>query len=383
MGRRKGPTISDVAKAAGVARSTVSHVFNGTAPISDATKDRVIRAALRLGYVPRRQRRKGPNPRQVVIFKNMILGPRQEAWSTSHEDLAEAILAAAYPVLRDQGVDVWIVPFEGDEVANGIDERYLTGFAGALVIDSSTRNFSAFPDIPLPTVLAYCTAEAKPVLSVVPDNFRGGYEATRHLIRHGRRRIAFVSGPMHWSASHDRLNGYVTALHEFGLEHDPALTASGDWSVESGARAVEQLLGAASFDGLFVANDLMAVGAVRALKQTGLRVPEDVAVVGFDNRNVACLTEPALTTVQLPLGNIGRRAALELLDLISQGDRGDETSASRIQIHCPLVVRESCGCGLQGERLIESTIAIGGTCDGAPSLLGADREVAPKEQPER
>ena len=348
-----------------MARSTVSHVFNGTAPISQATAERVIQAALRLGYVPRSQRRRGPNSRQVVIFKNMIPGPRQEAWSTSHEDLAEAILAAAYPVFRDQGVDVWIVPFEGDEVANGIHQRYLTGFAGALVIDSSTRSFSAFPDIPLPTVLAYCTAEAKPVLSVVPDNFRGGYEATRHLIRHGRKQIAFISGPMHWSASHDRLTGYMTALHEFGLQHDPALIASGDWSVESGFRAVGELLSAVSFDALFVANDLMAVGAVQALRQAGLRVPEDVAVVGFDNRNVACFTDPPLTTVQLPLGNIGRRAALELLRLIKQGDRGDETSASRIQIHCPLVVRQSCGCGLPGEGRVDEAAAVAGSCDGA------------------
>ena len=336
-------TIRDVAQAAGVAVSTVSHVFNGTAPISVQTRQRVLEAAARLGYVPRGRRRGAARRRQVVIFKNVIPAPSEEGWSLQHEDLAEAVLVAAYRVLKERGVDVWVVPFERDQVADGVDPVYLSGFAGALVIDSSVSTFSSFPDIPLPTVLAYCIAEAKPLLSVVPDDFRGGYEATRHLIRLGRRCIGFVSGPREWLVCKERLNGYLAALHEFGIVADERLMAGGDWSVESGERAAEEILARAQVDALFVANDLMALGAMRALRRHGLRIPDDVAVVGYDNRAVAALADPPLTTVQLPLGNIGRRAAQELLRLIEGGPPQDNAPASRVQIHCPLVIRESCG----------------------------------------
>lgn len=337
-------TIRDVAEAAGVALSTVSHVFNGTAPISEGTRQRVLQAAARLGYVPRRRRRNGSNRQQVVIFKNVIPAADEEGWSFQHEDLAEAIVVAAYRVFKERGVDVWVVPFEKDEVAQGIDPSYYTGFSGALVVDSSVSSFSSLPELPLPTVLAYCIAEAKPVLSVVPDDFRGGYEATRHLIRLGRRRIGFVSGPTGWIVCKERHSGYLAALHEFGLEADEAREASGDWSVESGRQAAAAILERGSdVDALFVANDLMALGAIRALRERGLRVPEDVAVVGYDNRAVAAVADPPLTTVQLPLGNIGRRAAQELLRLMERRPAHADTPASRVQIHCPLVIRDSCG----------------------------------------
>ena len=336
-------TIRDVAEAAGVSLSTVSHVFNGTAPISAATRQRVLRAAARLGYVPRSRRRNGSGRRQVVIFKNVIPAPTEEGWSLQHEDLAEAIVVAAYRVFKERGVDVWVVPFERDEVAKGIDPVYFAGFSGALVVDSSVSSFASLPEMPLPTVLAYCMAEDPPLPSVVPDDFRGGYEATRHLIRLGRRRIGFVSGPPDWIVCKERHSGYMAALHEFGIEPDMAWQASGDWSIESGRLAVKAILSRAAVDALFVANDLMALGAIRALREHGLRVPEDVALVGYDNRAVASIADPPLTTVQLPLGNIGRRAAQELLRLMDRRPPHEETPASRIQIHCPLVIRDSCG----------------------------------------
>lgn len=335
-------TVRDVARVAGVSPSTVSHVFNGTAPISDETKQLVLNAARQLGYVPRSLRNKWGERRRVVVFRKVDLTRTDNKDYLLLEDLAEPIYLGAYRYFKDRGYETWIVPYENeDELSRVTCDRFI-GFSGALVVSDTVQTFPEFPDLPLPTMLAYCSAKSRPYLSVVPDDYRGGYDATRHLIQLDHRRIAYVNGPPDWIASKERFQGYLAALQEAGLSFDPALTEQGDWSVQSGREATERLLARTDFTAIFFANDLMAFGGLEALKKKGLSVPDDVAIIGFDNRAIASWSDPPLTTMQLPLENIGRRAAVELVRLIEEPDDAP-TSLYRIQEHCPLVVRASCG----------------------------------------
>jgi len=347
-------TIRDVARLAGVSPSTVSHVLNGTAPISEETKQLVMRAVRQLGYVPRSLQKNWGERRRVVILRKVSWIRSRDGDQILLDDLAEPIYLAAYRFFKEKGYESWIFPYEDDNELNRITAEQLVGFAGALVVSDTVQAYSEFPDLALPTMLAYCSAKSRPYLSVVPDDYRGGYDATRHLIELGHRRIAYINGPADWIASKERLQGYLAALQEAGLTPDPKLIERGDWSMESGKEATERLLSRTRFTAVFYANDIMAFGGLQILKKRGLSVPGDVAVVGFDNRAIACWCDPPLTTVQLPLENIGRRAALELIRLIEE--HGEvSTSLYRIQEHCPLVIRASCGGGTAVRAASSST----------------------------
>ncbi len=175
------------------------------------------------------------------------------------------------------------------------------------------------------------------VYYVDADNVGGARAATELLIKRGARRIATITGPMDMAVGHDRLAGYRAALAAHGIESDPYLIASGDFSVEGGAKAMTRLLEQSpDVDAVFCASDPTAMGALQALAELGRRVPDDVAVVGFDDVNEAALTTPALTTVHQPIQDMGRTMAQVLLDRIS----GQNPAAATV-LPVRLVRRES------------------------------------------
>lgn len=339
-------TIRDVAKKADVACSTVSHVFNGTAPISEETRLRVLQAAETLGYVPKTFR----NPRRsmtrrVIMFKRVGRGNMAEL-EDGPEDFADPIMASAFKTLKMNGYGVWMLPHSDDEMETCIRSINMTDFSGALVVDNVYESFSNFPLLPLPTVLAYCETQSHDRLSVVPDDFRGGFDATKHLIELGHRRIAFLNGPPDWFACQARYQGYTAALKAFDIPLDTGLVANGNWTVEAGHEGMAAILQKQAVTAVFAANDLLAIGVIQAITAKGLTVPDDVAVIGFDNRLFAKYVDPPLTTMNLPLNTIGERAALELIRIIRTAPNHNN-HISRIQIHCPLVVRQSCGAQLR------------------------------------
>ncbi|HIC88761.1 MAG TPA: LacI family transcriptional regulator, partial [Anaerolineae bacterium] len=175
---------------------------------------------------------------------------------------------------------------------------------------------------------------------VGPDDCYGARLAVEHLVRLGHRRIAFINGPEGWEASANRLAGYRDALTMHGLPFDPTLVCSGMWEVRDGYRAIRDLMVLPDPPtAIFAGNDFMAIGAIYALRDAGLRVPEDLAVVGYDDREVASLVRPALTTVTLPCYEMGQAAARLLLSQL--GDQEKPAIAERVRGR--LVVRESCG----------------------------------------
>ena len=201
--------------------------------------------------------------------------------------------------------------------------------------------------------------ENTPWISV--DNRMGSYEATRHLIRLGHRRIAHIQGPLKYQVSHDRYEGYCEALNDFGISLDPSLVREGDFEPPSGrvcANAFFDLPVDRRPTAIFAGSDYMANGAITAAEQRGLRVPEDIAVVGFDDNLTSAHMEPALTTVRQPFYEMGRRASEILLALVdaprpvnglNRNGRVSEVPSTiffesiRIKMPTSLIVRASCG----------------------------------------
>jgi len=326
----------DVAERAGVSVATVSHVINQTRPVSDELRRRVLAAMDELGYHPnalaRSLRQKRTSTLGLIIpdtnnpyFAEVARGVEQVAFE---RDFTVILCHSDYNPERElQYVDVlyakraagviWIPATENCEAA----ER-LTGYGVPLIVlDRRT------PEVQCPSVLA--------------DNFRGGYAATEHLITLGHRRIGCIARPVGLSHSQDRILGYQSALRDYGLPLDEALIAKGGFRLENGRQAAFYL-----FDlnppptALFAYNDIMAIGALRAAHERGLRVPQDFSIVGFDDIPQAAFTCPALTTVSQPKLDMGRRGAELLFDLIEGKRPPTETD---VPLEVRLVVRESTG----------------------------------------
>lgn len=176
--------------------------------------------------------------------------------------------------------------------------------------------------------------------SVVIDDRHGAHLAVEHLAKIGHRRIAFINGPKGWDASANRLDGYGEALNRAGLAFNPELLKEGDWEVQSGYRAAKKLLTLPQPPtAIFAANDLMALGAIYAIEDSGMRVPEDIAVVGYNDREIASISRPTITTVAIPFYDMGRVSAKLLLNLIYH----EVESGEPIKMRGKLIVRESCG----------------------------------------
>jgi DNA-binding LacI/PurR family transcriptional regulator len=176
--------------------------------------------------------------------------------------------------------------------------------------------------------------------SVVPDDHYGATLAVRHLISLGHRRIAYINGPENWHNSRTRYVGYKDELESQNILIDSVLVQPGDWELESGYNATQNLL---SLDdpptSIFAANDLMALGAVYAIQDGGLNVPKDIAVVGYDNRDFAKIVRPKLTTVVMPVYEMGRVATEALLEQIAEGREEME----EIKVRGELIIRDTCG----------------------------------------
>jgi DNA-binding LacI/PurR family transcriptional regulator len=191
-----------------------------------------------------------------------------------------------------------------------------------------------------PYVFVYRLFNGTYANSVLLDDRYGARLAVEHLVNLGHSRIALINGPHDWNSSIERLAGYRDVLEQYGLSFDPTLVAEGTWEVQSGYPAVKKFLGLPDRpSAIFAANDLMALGAIYAIQDAGLSVPEDVAVVGYDDREIASLSKPTITTVCPPSFEMGKLAAQLMLDrLENQNEMQDP-----IRVQGKLIIRESCG----------------------------------------
>ncbi|ALV38109.1 LacI family DNA-binding transcriptional regulator [Streptomyces sp. CdTB01] len=313
------PTLEAVAERAGVSRATVSRVVNGGSGVREALVEKVRRAVEELGYVPNQAARTLVTRRTGAVA---VIAAEPETEVFTNPFFAEQLLGISRELAaHDHQLVLLLTEEAADYERVG---RYLAGghVDGAVLF--SLHNDDPLPEIVrrvgIPTVFGgrpgWPGAEAdRSLLYVDSDNRGGAREAVNHLISLGRGRIATITGPMDQVASVDRLDGY----HDMLMDADPRLIVEGDFSEPGGARAMTALLDRApELDAVFVASDLMALGALRVLRERGYRVPEDVAVVGFDDMaKVAEHTDPPLTTVRQDIEEMGRlmvRLLLRSLD---------------------------------------------------------------------
>jgi len=326
-------TIRDVAAAAGVSPATVSRVLNMKEDVADDLRRRVLAAVSELGY-----RRNGP-ARSLRTRATLVIGliisditnPFFTAVVRGVEDVAQ--LAGYSVVLANADEDV-------SKESRYLEVAAAEQMAGVLLTPASSKltSIEVLRERNIPVVTIDRRLANSPVDSVTVNNRQAAQAAAAHLISQGCQRIGFVAGPVAINTGSSRLAGYRAALKAAGRPDDAALVAYADFRTEGGYAATRQLIASGSpLDGLLISNNLMTVGGMQAIAEAGLRVPDDIAVVGFDDANWATALRPPLTVVTQPTYDIGRIAAELLLRRIN----GESFPPKRVVLQAELVERGS------------------------------------------
>ena len=334
------PNIYDVAKRARVSVATVSAVLNETAFVSPNLKARVRSAVAALGYQPNLLARSMAKQRTQTLgmivpdianpfFPEVVRG----AEDTAHAAGYTLLIASSDNDLKKE--ERYLQLF----LAKRVDGVILTKAPGKMPVDLQR----ALTKAGVPVVLLARTVPGFATDVVELDDKGAAYEGVTHLLRLGYQRVGLIGGLRGASTSRRRLDGYKAALRDAGLPLDPALVTEGDFRVESGYRAGLDLLKERP-DAVFIANYLMTVGFMQALRQYRLRCPEDVAVVTCDDYPWMDSFSPRLTTIDLPKRELGAAAAQLLVDRIARKSGGIRT----VKLKNAMRVRESCGCALRG-----------------------------------
>jgi LacI family transcriptional regulator len=333
-------TLEEIAKLAGVSRSTVSRVVNDHPSVRDRVREQVWEVIRETGYQPHAA------ARSLVTRRTHIIGVIiPEAVTTLFTDpFFPHLLCGITQTCNTQRYHL-ILSLLNDPA--GPEEMYRrvvrSGHLDGVIVASTRMDdplISKLLEDRFPFVMVGRHPDER-VSYVDVDNVAAARMAVEHLIRLGHQRIATITGPMSMPWSEDRLDGYRQALDANRLPVQDDLIAEGDLTETHGTVAAQHLL-SLSITAIFAASDIMAVGALKAIREAGLRVPEDVAVVGFDDVPIASAVEPALTTVRQPIERMGSMAADLLLSLL-ENPPGEGAPAHRIILPVKLVVRDSCG----------------------------------------
>jgi DNA-binding LacI/PurR family transcriptional regulator len=328
------PTLEGVALRAGVSRATVSRVVNGAPTVGPKIRETVMRAVRELGYVPNHAARTLVTQRTNSMA---LVFPEAAARVFSDNELFPGLVRGVSQVLEEAGQQLVLMMASSAESHERIEQYLLARHVDGAMM-ASMHGADPLPmavqRMDMPVVVNGRPMGASTVPYVDVDSVAGAASAVRHLLRSGRTRIATIAGPQDMVAGVDRLIGYRTELR--GAKRR-SIVAIGDFTRESGEVCMRQLLeDDPVLDAVFVASDLMALGALRALAQAGRRVPDDVAVVGFDDFELARYAEPQLTTVRQPIIELGRTLARQLLRLAG----GAEIEPALV-LPTSLVIRDS------------------------------------------
>lgn len=324
------PTLSDVAKLAGVSLATASRVLNGNPGVKPENREKVLAAIEALAYKPnlvasalatKQSRTLGllvpdiSNPFFAEICRGVEDKCEQSGFSVIIANTEENVdrQRRAVEVLRQRGIDG--IVFTSAEVVDPTITQLIATNYPAVFISREVQGVSA------------------PVVDV--DDFHGGYLATKHLLGLGHRRIAHLTGPLRTKPGLHRKKGYEAALEEAGLALDPLLIEECEFNAQSGQGQAEQLLDrlAEPPTAIFAGNDLIAIGAMRTLRNRNLRIPQDVSLIGYDNTPLADVADPPLTTMAQPMREMGRQAVTILLDLIAGRYSGPQRLTLPVTLH--------------------------------------------------
>lgn len=330
-------TLEQIAELAGVSRSTVSRVINDHPNVRPEVRERVWQVIRQVGYQPHAA------ARSLVTNRTQIIGLiiPQAVTTIFTDPFFPLLIRGIADECNAHHYHLMLSLFSDPTEQEGLYQRVLRGgYLDGVIVASTTLDDPLIPRL-LRDQVAFVSVGRYPderVNYVDVDNVNGARMATEHLLRLGHRHIATVTGPLGMMAGHDRLEGYRQALEARGVSVDEELIAPGDFTEDGGRAAMRRLLDH-NPTAVFVASDTMAVGAMKAIKEAGLRVPEDIAVVSFDDLPVASIVEPPLTTVRQPIQRLGSTAVDILLNLIEHQGEGTQ----KVILPTELVVRASCG----------------------------------------
>ena len=330
-------TIHQIAEAAGVSIATVSRALNNSGhPVNEKTKERIITIADELGYRPNRLARSLRTDRSSIIA--VILDNFTSVW-------APVIIRGLQDIFHKAGYFCLVVnvPWEIHSQAKAMQDLLSHSVAGFIFVET-WHPISAREEMlqGKPYTIVHRLFHEPSQYSVIPDDGHNAALAVNHLIRLGHQRIGYIQGPENYFSARERLLAYQNALTAAGIPIRKAYinTDSTDWEIPSGYQAAQQLLSLTNPPtALIAANDLMAYGAILAVQAYGLSVPDDVAVVGHDNDEIAQVSNPTITTVQMPLFRMGQVTAENLLNQI----HNQEVVVDEQHIRGQLMIRQSCG----------------------------------------
>jgi len=340
MNTNKRATIKQVAKAAGVSTQTVSRVINDRPDVSPETRGRIQQVIVELDYQPSALARSLIQQRSytlgVVTAGLKFIGP-----SRTLNGIANKAEELGYALLLEE-----MLQFDTDNIKpllQNLLARHVDGIVWAVPEVGDNRRWvgEILNDVPVPVV--FLTMQPRPGVSTVAvDNYVGGTLATRHLLEQGCRRIGHISGPQDWWETRQRKQAWQDTLQKAGIPASDKACTEGNWSSSSGEAAFAQLLESyPGMDAVFVGNDQMALTVLQVAHRRGLRVPQDLAVIGFDNMVESAYFWPALSTINHNLYEMGCRAVQETVEQIEAVHRDDKLEPQNILLSPELIVRES------------------------------------------
>lgn len=329
------PTMMDVAARAGVSQATVSLILNGSsgARFSVATRKKVMDAVKELGYrLPNRSMASDSSDPKVIAF-------------ITDELTTDPWMALAFEGAREKALELGIIVTLGifrsgedpnEDVFSLCQRQPLLGYIFGTILTRKIDPPAAL--FKKPSVLVNCYDQTRRLPSILPGDVAGARAATERLIQAGRLRIGMVNGQDGLDNPRDRLRGYKQALASNDFTYDPHLVRYGNWEPSSGYTETLALMALKNPpDAIFCANDLMALGCIEALKELGKSIPGDVSVIGFDNRDIAQFLRPPLTTMHLPLFQMGAMAVEMINDIVG----GLISGHDQLKVECEIIERES------------------------------------------
>lgn len=330
-------TIKDIAKEAGVSVATVSYVLNDR-PVSDEKKKKVLQAIEDLNYVP------NEIARRLRVKKNNTIGLiLPDIMNPFYPDLAKGCQDEA----KKNGYNLIMINTEDEEdqlvgVLNQVRQGGIDGLILANALERDLEKVEALINTSCPVVLAHRDITSLDIDSVTANNHSGSYVATKHLINEGHEKLAFIEGIADSTVSASRKEGFLKAVKEVGIELNPEWLVKGYTKYDDSYQAAVQLL---SLDeeirptAIFASSDLMALGALDAAKDYDYSIPDDIAIIGYDDLFLTSFRLVELTTVHVPRYEIGRRAASMLIDKINH--KNDENH--KVVLDTELIIRNTCG----------------------------------------